>query len=121
MYKEASEFIKAAEHCGIDPHEAAVYYYFIDELEKCGSINEFEKNAIIAGLLGRMATSMPKTFQAGVGALGKLNSPAFQNSMMMADPVGMGLSLGAGAFKGLGKIKASKVTNVVADAVDVFV
>jgi hypothetical protein len=109
VYKEASEFIKAAEHCGIDPHEASIYYYFIDELEKCGSVTEFEKIALLAKFMATLSTKMPKTFAAATGASSQVSNamvtnPLFNQSMMSGDVLGMGLSAGAGALKGLANL-----------------
>ncbi len=41
-----------------------VYYYYLDELEKCGHISEFEKQAIFAELGRRTAVKFPNFTQA---------------------------------------------------------
>lgn len=41
-----------------------VYYYYLDELEKCGHISEFEKQAIFAHLGRKAAVKFPNFTQA---------------------------------------------------------
>lgn len=118
-----NEFIKEASRYGVDNHTASVYFYFVDELEKCGHITELEKQAMLGKLTSMAMAKFPKTTAAISGALGNMQraaveNPFFVHAMSTGDVAGMGMAGLAGGLKGLSKMKAAKATDVAGEAMD---
>ena len=104
---------KTASIYSIGPYEAALYLSFVDELEKQGHLQEFEKDAFLGNLIAKgsaqLATKMPKTYAAVTGAANKvnqaaINNPLFNHAMMTGDVTSMGMTAGAGALKGVANL-----------------
>lgn len=106
MNKYASA-IKIANAYGVSTYDAMIVISLVDELEKCGQFTDgMDKEAFINKMMAGLAVKAPKTFAGLTGAstaIGKATAtnPMFNEAMMQGDLLGMGLTAGAGALKGI--------------------